>query len=490
MILRSRSAFSFLLIGALAAAGGCKDDPPPAQCTVGDNTTCADGQVCEEVQGGQPACFAPVRLTGQVTDAETGGAIAGAQVVAVNANGEAITLTATTDASGNYSLDVPTMRNPDGSIITTAITLRVDADNYLTFPSPPRYAIPVDISAATAVVDGNGVSVVDNPSTDVALFAMPAGSYGTITGTISADAAGALVVAEQGGVAVATAIVGSDGSFTLYNVPTGADTTVQAYAAGVGSDIQTANIAADGGSAAVTLAMGTPCVATVAGNLNPVNAPDWDGAFTSVLLVVESTFSDLTLAGYTPAGLSDRTLDGTDTSFSIADVPPGRYVVLASFENDGLVRDPDLNQGGTSIRHIAVHADCQIENLVDPLSGDMEDLNGIKITDALATVYPGATGLEVINTTTPTFQWVGDPGADHYEFRIFNAFGELVYEDLNVAKGTGTRSYTLAAFFKAPFTALEDGMIYQFRVASINTGAFTISTTEDLKGVFQVDLTP
>lgn len=486
MILRTRSSVSLFLVSALVAASGCKDDEPKSVvCTLGDNTTCDSGQVCEVVQGGEPTCFAPVVLRGTVVDATDGSAVSGADVVALDANGQAVTLTVVTDASGNYELTVPATRDASGVVLAgTSVTLRVDASTYVAFPKPPRFAIPVDLTVAAD--DGNGSLVVDNVTTDVTLFPVPAGTYGTIDGTISADAAGALVVAEQGGVAVATAIVGADGSFTLLNVPTGVSTTVTAYAAGIGSDVVTVTIAAAGNTETATLTLDTTGLATVAGNLSPVNAPNFGAADpTSVLLVVESTFTNATLAGYVPNGLRDGTLTGSDTTFSIAGVPPGRYVVLASFENDGVVRDPDLNQGGTSIRHIEVSDTGVVTSLVDPLSGSTESLNGIKITDAIPTVFPGAQSLETV-TTVPTFQWGKDAGADHYEFRIFNAYGELVYEDANVVSNATTVQYDLVAGnFKAPFTQLDVGMIYQFRVISIATGGEMLSTTEDLRGVFQ-----
>jgi hypothetical protein len=37
-----------------------------------------------------------------------------------------------------------------------------------------------------------------------------------------------------------------------------------------------------------------------------------------------------------------------------AGVPDGKYVALAAFENDGLVRDPDTSIGGTQIVHLTV----------------------------------------------------------------------------------------------------------------------------------------
>lgn len=465
------------------ALSGCKDDKSSSTtCTIGDPSSCSSGLVCEEVVGGEPACFAPVVVRGQVFDGTSKAGIANASVVALDASGASVTLAATTDASGNYSLTVPAQRNPDGTVAAGGVTLRVDASGYLAFPKPPRYALPIDLTTATAM--GNDL-VIQSAATNVALFVlpvtMPPTTYGTIRGTVPNSAAGALVVAEQGvpAVAVSTAIVGADGTFVLFNVPVGVTTTITAYAAGVHSSTVSTTVTA-GTDASVSLTVDANGLANVTGSLNPVNAPEFAATDpTSVILVVESTFNDLAKAGFVPAGLRDGTLTGADTSFSIAGVPPGRYVCLASFENDGLVRDPDLGQGNTSIRHVVVSDTGAISVTPEPL-------DGIKVTDALAVVSPGATGLEVV-TSQPTFRWQRDASAQHYEFRLFDAYGAKVYEDLGVPQPSGSApvSYTLTAGnFVAPATDLQNGMIYQFRAVSIGPKG-PISSTEDMLGTFQ-----
>src|SRR5690606_22374047 len=143
---------SALLLAVLALAPGCKKDDD-SSCTIGDDSTCDDGLVCEQVAGGEPACFAPVVVRGQVFDGLDDTAVAGADVVALDANGQAVTLTAVTDAAGAYELAVPAIRDADGGVVEGAVTLRVDADDYIPFPRPPRFAIPVDLVSAVVVDD-------------------------------------------------------------------------------------------------------------------------------------------------------------------------------------------------------------------------------------------------------------------------------------------------------------------------------------------------
>lgn len=466
----------------LALSGCKKDKSSSTTCTIGDPSSCSSGLVCEEVQGGDPTCFAPVVVRGQVFDATTDAGIAGASVVALDANGAAVTVTATTDASGNYSLTVPAMRDATGAVLAASVTLRVDASGYVSFPTPPRFALPIDLTAAVSM---GGQLVVDSSVTDVSLFGIPAQipavTYGTIRGTISgADAAGALVVAEQGAPAkaVSTAIVGTDGTFVLYNVPINVATNVTAYAAGVTVTSATATVTSAGTSVDVALTADTTGLGTVSGSVNIVNPGN--GSLTSVLLVVESTFDDVTKRGQVPVGLR---AGNVSNAFTIANVPAGKYVVLAAFENDFLVRDPDTTIGGTQIVHITVTA-----------GGTITLSTSFKVTGALDHPVPGTTGLEVVTTPVTQFQWDDDSSEDGYEFRLYDAYGNEVVtaRNLDVPKHTGGQTVTYTPASAITYTP---GMVYQFRVLSfgcIMGNAFPcpsnrkyLSATEDLLGVFQ-----
>src|SRR5512145_2818409 len=95
----NRTAFvrAALLLGVSLPliGGGCKDDDSgnreeETSCTPGDASTCEEGQVCEEVIDGEPACFAPVHIAGHVLDTADGHPIDGARVVAQDVNGAAV----------------------------------------------------------------------------------------------------------------------------------------------------------------------------------------------------------------------------------------------------------------------------------------------------------------------------------------------------------------------------------------------------------------
>jgi len=159
-------------------------------------------------------------------------------------------------------------------------------------------------------------------------------------------------------------------------------------------------------------------------------------------------------------------------AFAIEGVPAGNYVVVAAFENDGLVRDPDLCIAGTDDVHIQVAA-------ATPLA----ITDSFKITGALEVMTPGAMAAELISGT-PTFQWVDDSGEDQYLVELFDAYGQVTWTKTMAGVSGGQPSMLYDG------AALLSGMYYQFRVTSSaqngGTGSARCnrSRTEDLKGVF------
>lgn len=454
-----------LIVTSIAA---CGDDSEKA-CDVASNTGCGDGQVCEEVSGGEPACFAPVTVRGKVFDLGTGAAVAGATIVGLDANGGAVTSVAISDATGNYVLAVPTARTADGTPAGgRAITLRADAAGYLTFPAGVRPALPIDTTAPTLV---DGQYVVQSALTDVGLLPLPPGpATGTIHGTVAANdtSAGALVVAERGVGPAAprgtTAIADRDGDYRIFNLAPGTY-TVSAYAKGHNYKTATVEVAA-GQDVDVDLALDSGAASAVSGSVQIVNGGG--GTATSVILVVESTFNDALVRGESPPGLrapDPGRLPDVTGAFRIEGVPAGRYVVLAAFENDRLVRDAS-SIGGTSIVHQVVTA-----------GQDVTLSESFKVTGALDILGPGADGPEMV-TGAPMLRWVDDSSEDRYDLTVFDAYGNVVWTHTE----PGASGRDPAVLYGGP--ALQSGMYYQFRVLSMRDPSEEISRTEDLRGVF------
>lgn len=447
---------SFSLLAFLA--GGCGDDEPPppedkAECSTTTGEGCKDGKVCEEVEGGKAACFEPLRVSGRVFDLSDDGPIEGARVVARDANGAAISSVAVTDAEGHYSLRVPAKRVSGGGVADASVTLRADANDFLTFPLAPRVALPIDLSEATG--DPPGVS---SALTDIGLIPLPDAARGTIKGSVLADhPGGTLVVA-----GAVTGIADAEGDYAIFNVPAGT-VTVNGYLPGVNLDSREVELAADEEETEVNLDVVSDATATVDGSVQIVNAPG--GSETSVILVVESTFVESIARGEAPPGLRAAGVSG---SWEIRNVPDGRYVALAAFENDDLVRDPDTSIGGTEIVHFDV-------------AGSNVSLEGFKVTGALAVVSPGATEPETVSGTLD-LSWEDDSSEDTYDLTVYDALGELTWEQSGIVGPGGNDPVVVR--YAGP--ALVSGMFYQFRAMSIKDGV-PISATEDLKGVFTAE---
>lgn len=408
--------------------------------------------MCEEVEGQEPACFAPVKLRGRVFDTSNDAPIADARVVARDANQAALSPVAISDAGGRFELAVPAKRARDGRVVESSLTLRADAGGFLTFPLAPRSAIPIDVSKAVGEPPE-----VSSAATEIGLILLPdATELGSISGRVlSQNPGGTLVVA--GG---KTGIADVGGDYAIFNVPPGSH-AVRGYAPGVNFELETTEVQARARAANVDLAVASEASASVSGSVQIVNAPG--GSLTSVILVVEETFDELGLRGEAPPGLRAGDVSG---ALSIAGVPDGRYVALAAFENDGLVRDPDTSIGGTELVHVTV------------AGSDHTISQGFKVTGALTTLSPGADGPELVDGS-PRFEWEDDSSEDSYTLSVIDALGNLIWEVSDITGPRGSAPVTLD--YAGP--TLERGMYYQFRAVSIKDGV-PISSTEDLKGVF------
>jgi len=397
-----------------------------------------------------------------VFDLETNAGIGGARIVALDANGAAHSFVATSAADGSYVLPIPTERTSAGAPAETiSITLRADAKDYVTFPSGIRPALPFDTGSAVLT---NGRYEIKSALTDVGLLKLPAGSAATgiIKGHVADNStdASVLVVAEVNGVGH-TAIAGRDGEYTIFNVPAGG-AAVAAYARGHNYVGKSVDVSA-GATVEVNLNVSDTAASTVSGSVNIVNGQL--GKMTSVILVVESTFNTALARGETPPGLrapDPGTAPNTVNAFSITGVPTGRYVVLAGFENDNLVRD-ESSIGGTAILHQEVVA-----------GQDVKIADTFKVTGSVDIIGPGSMGPEMV-ISTPTFQWIDDSGEDRYAVTVFNSYGNVVWE-------AGTPKSVVTLPYAGP--ALKSGMYYQFRVAAIKDPSDVLSRSEDLKGVF------
>ena len=454
---------------AIVLAAGCGDDddeqrPAGPACDFEAQTGCQEGKTCEQLANGEFGCFDPIHVQGMVFDTTNKAGIQGARVVARDANNVAVSTVAITDAAGNYDLQVPVPRvdkngAPDPN--RADVRLRADADGYLTFPKPPREALPVDLSAPTG-----SPQVVKNPLTDIGLIPLAdTTGLGSVSGTVQSDEpVGTLVVA-----GAVTGVADLDGVYTVFNVPAGS-VNVQGYKAGVNLKSASANVVAGQNTPGIDLAVIGAATAVVSGNVQIVNAPCGDQ--TSVILAVEETFKENAVllnagTGEAPPGLRvGPPLNPVKGAWSIPNVPDGRYVALAAFENDCLVRDPDLSIAGTDVIHFEV------------TGGNYPITDGFKVTEALAVISPDA---GQVVSGNPTFTWEDDSSEDTYQIVVFDALGNQMGDVATIPGVSGSKNVTYTYPGTPP---LVSGMYYQFRATSYDGSQTAISTTEDLKGVF------
>lgn len=448
---------------------GDECDPDPA-AEVG----CTDHLRCEPlVDADTSICAPPFEIHGRVVSAETGSGIEDADVLVFEANNMPTGAVTRTDADGGFATEVVAVRNADGSIAAgNDYTLGAAATDHLPYPSGIRPAIPIAGTDATLLDEDPSRYVLDRSEAPVALIRRAEDERigVVVTGTVVSDAAaGSLVLADLGNGSHRSAIADETGAYRLFNVPSGT-VTVSAYR----RFIEFESLTLDVGTSAIDdadLAEIGPATAQVSGNVNIVNASG--DSLTSVVLVPSIAFNDALERGPVPWGLRapDHGLaPDVNGAFTIADVPAGRYKVLAAFENDDLVRDPDTSIAGTEILEI------------DVASGIPVVLEAsFKITQALEVVSPGADGPDTV-TEAPDFVFVDDSSEERYEVVLYDALGNTVWRD-DTIEGVSGGEYVEVAY-RGP--ALEPGMYYQYRATSWKDKPkeSALSRTEDLRGVF------
>ncbi len=485
--MRMRLSLPGFVVGLSLA---CGSTPPPQNvCDPSAQNPCSSGLVCEQVSGGQPGCFAPLVVSGRTFDlANTNSAtngVAGARVVALDASRAPLSPVAISGADGSYSIPtVPATRNPDGSP-TGAVTLRADAAGYQTFPSGLRPAVPVDLSTA---VLSSGKWVVST-ATNIGLAKLPAGSYAALKGTVAAAPAkgGILVVAEPaaGGAGI-TGVVDEQGSYAIFNVPVGGGGTsynVRPYAAGANyqPDVTLPIGLNAGDDKTVNFTVSGTGTATVSGSVQFTGQNLPADKTTSVILVVKSTFDSSIARGEAPPGLRDGNV--TTNGFTIPGVPDGDYVVLAAFENDGMVRD--VGQGSTGLYEVTVSGGAVTQVL---LNGSVVagGAIGFKVTGAISLGAPFTATYDSApwpaDTATPQLTWVAYPSTDHYDVTIVDELGTTVCTKTGIL-GNAATSFTWNST-DCSAAGAQSGKYYQFVVKAFQTGGAQASRSEDLKGVF------
>ena len=384
-----------------------------------NDADCDDEYVCELVKDETLlGCFPPIKVNGNVfnMDVTVSKPIEGAFVVGMLSGSGISSDRVTTNSTGNYSILLRLQR--DSRALPTnedALHLSVSAMNFETYPGLLRPSLPITFDNISCSEVG---CFVHSGFTSVGLYSLDAGVIRySIIGKISEKKGGVLVVAECDTAPCQTAYSDKDGAFSILNVPVGTY-SVKAYIVGknysaVAVDVVDKNIEG------VQLELNSSPLSTLNGSINIVNAPG--ELKSSIVLMPAVTFIESFAKGMIAPGL--RAPDpGVEPNISgdytITGIPDGEYYVLAAFENDFLVRDPDPNIAGTQILKVTFP---DASNNYDITIGNF------KITEAIEIIFPGAEKPEQI-FENPTFSWKRDASATHYIIKVYSSQGVVVWE--------------------------------------------------------------
>lgn len=177
-------------------------------------------------------------------------------------------------------------------------------------------------------------------------------------------------------------------------------------------------------------------------------------SITSVILAPE-TFDPEGFRVTAPAGPKTTTPAGR---WSITDVPPGTYLVLAGYEKDGFVLDPAT----TPPKIVVTGAPGEIVTVPEPQ----------RLVRALSIVIIDPT------STAPAITVVDHPGEDEYAVSVTDWKGAVVHSKTEpAASGVTDVTFRVDADLVVPLQ-------YRFRVTAKKAGVVS-TLTEDVAGVFR-----
>ncbi len=457
----SHRSWGLVATVTLAALAGCDVDELP--CVPRTNARCPEALQCETVMGSAtPECVPPVVVRGTIRDSGGVGNVEGARVVAYDEAGVPVSGTAISTTGGIFQLRVRAPRAADRRPLARRVRLRAWAAGYGAYPDAWRPWPSFDVVAAQQVeTAGVGPELVfEGPETSLAMLAFAGGpGISTLCGTapIGEGQPAPTVVAEftpvlgkPGGVAAHT---DENGAFLLHGLPPG-ELRMRSYA-GAGSAAETRIDLNTGEDACRDLIPGPGTTATVSGELEIAGGA---GGTPSVALVVASTYDARTGIGQQPAGLV-TTAPGSSSirPFTIEGVPPGRYLVLASQENDGLVQ-------------------LDAPPSVEVAAGAVSLPQRLRLVPAITVVRPGASGVESI-TGPPTLTWQDVALEARYRVSVRSYLGVEIFARDEPGRDSGT----IMMLMDQP---TAPGMLYRLRVEALDDAGRVLTRTEEGRGIF------
>lgn len=188
------------------------------------------------------------------------------------------------------------------------------------------------------------------------------------------------------------------------------------------------------------------------------------------------------------------TFNNTNNNYAQTGVANGTYLAWATLANDGYVMDPDwiVKNGG-------------MPAAIEVTVSDMDVVQDFSVTGAVSLTSPTNTQTNltpaIVETLTPTLEWVKYPSSAEYVVEVFDKDGTSIFGGHTVlSEVDGTIEANHAQITSASnsmqvsstmgddyYVPLEDGETYRWKVSAVKDSSF-ISTSEDLMGVFTVKL--
>ena len=398
-------------------------------------------------------------LTGTVTDAANASTLSDVLVVVFDANTNSPTgSSVTTDSEGDYSVELE-----PGSYFVKASKQGYEK-------SPPAAVTPISFD----------ISVGVETTKDIEMFESSISNGGWITGKVLEGGnavSGALVVANDGSGNGYSSVSDDEGNYSIFNVPAGSY-SVNAWLAGFNGNEVTASVSNGTEISGVDISGPSDATGSVTGQITFLATGNIE---VDVALTHPAT-------GETIPGLSTVT---TSQQYDIANVPNGTYLARASYNNDGIVMDPDwIVKNGepyVTVDGGAVERPFSVTNSVTVNSPSNEATSIIPVSVA---------------STTPTFEWTSYSSASDYVIEVTDGNGTVVwggftgdYESKNVIIDASSTSITYgdaSVTVAGPNEPLVSGKTYRWRVYASkddnSTGGWElISVSEDQRGLFTVE---
>ena len=390
--------------------------------------------------------------------------VANSNVVLFQAETNEAVLRGMTDANGIVRFDVEV-----GNYF-----LNISAQGYNSVPPENIAPIPFFVASEDTTVEGILLNVLEN-----------AGSAGYVQGFVAPAVNNFLILAEsQTNQDKYATVSGPDGFFILYNLPY-ATYDMDALKSGFEMDAPvTASISAQAEVDTVSIAVSEYLGSMLKGSVTFLASEN---------STVDITLLDPETRAVIP-GLSVLS-DVSGLGYSIESIPDGDYIAWASLKNDGYVIDPNWlfkNPGGLDISFTTS------DSLELPFS----------VTGAITILSPtnpaDSTYAFMADSQVPTFTWMPYSSAKEYFIEVKDHSGNVLWGGFS-ANGIANHGFigadatsAIYNFDNQPGTpALEPGKIYQWKLwadkGSPGATGFVdelISSSEDLRGIFQVPEDP